>query len=129
MYQLLSANNANKDYYYNYRSIANLFFVSKTTVKIDNKRLDHLTSNSLLNAFQSAYTKFYSTETTLLSLHDHLSNFISMHKSLAFVFLIYLLPMIPSTTSSYSIVFLPGLAFPLFHYNGSLHISHPAYLQ
>ena len=32
----------------------------------------------MLNPFQSAYTKFYSTETTLLSLHDHLSNAISM---------------------------------------------------
>ena len=39
--------------------------------------LDHLTSNSLLNLFQSAYTKLYSAETTLLSLHDHLSNAIS----------------------------------------------------
>ena len=41
---------------------------------------DHLTSNSLLNPFQSAYTKFYSTETKLLSLHDHLSNAISMQQ-------------------------------------------------
>ena len=40
--------------------------------------LDHLTSNSLLDPFQSAYTKFYSAEITLLSLHDHLSNAISM---------------------------------------------------
>ena len=29
---------------------------------------------------QSAYTKFYSTETTLLSLHDHVSNAISMQQ-------------------------------------------------
>ena len=41
---------------------------------------DHLTSNSLLNPFQSAYTKFYSTETTLLSLHDHLSKAIFMQQ-------------------------------------------------
>ena len=41
---------------------------------------DHLTSNSLLNLFQSAYTKFNSTETTLLSLHDHLSNAISIQQ-------------------------------------------------
>ena len=40
----------------------------------------------------------------------------------------YQLPLILSTTPSYSIVFPPGLAFPLFHYNGSLHISHPAHL-
>ena len=62
----------------NYRPIANLSFISKLTEKIVEKRLlDHLTSNSLLNPFQSAYTKFYSTETTLLSLHNHLSNDIS----------------------------------------------------
>ena len=50
------------------------------------------------------------------------------NKSPAFVFLIYLLPLILSITPSYSIVFPPGLAFPLFHYNGSLLISHPAHL-
>ena len=50
------------------------------------------------------------------------------NKSPASVFLIYLLPLILSTTPSYSIVILSGLAFPLFHYNFSPHISHPAYL-
>ena len=50
------------------------------------------------------------------------------NKYLASVFLIYLLPLILSTTPSYFIVFLPGSAFPLFHCNSSLHISHPAYL-
>ena len=46
--------------------------------KIVKKRLlAHLISNFLLNPFQSAYTKFYSTETTLISLHDHLSNAIA----------------------------------------------------
>ena len=65
----------------NYRPIANLSFISKLTEKIVKKcLLDHLTSNSLLNPFQSAYTKFYSTETTLLSLHDHLSNAISLQQ-------------------------------------------------
>ena len=37
----------------------------------------HQSSNSLLNTFQSAYTKNDSTETTLLSIHDHLFNAIS----------------------------------------------------
>ena len=65
----------------NYRSIANLSFISKLTETIVKKRLlDHLTYNSLLNPFQCAYTKFYSSETTLLSLHDHLSNAISMQQ-------------------------------------------------
>ena len=43
----------------------------------------------------------------------------------AFVFLIYQLHLILSTTPSYSIVFPPGSAFSLFHYNGSLHITNP----
>ena len=82
----------------------------------------------LLNPFQPAYIKFDSSETTLFFLHDHLSNAISMQQVSAFVFLIYQLPLILSTTPSYSIVFPPGVAFPLFLYNGSLHISHPAHL-
>ena len=45
---------------------------------VKKRLLDHLISNSLLNHFQFAYTKYYSTETTLLSLHDHLSNVIFM---------------------------------------------------
>ena len=65
----------------NYRPIVNLSFISKLTEKIVKKRLlDHLTTNSLLNPFQSGYTKFYSTETTLRSLHDHLSNAVSMQQ-------------------------------------------------
>ena len=65
----------------NYRSIENISFISKLTEKIVKKRLhDHLTSNSLLNPFQSAYTKFYSTETTLLSLNDDLSNAIALQQ-------------------------------------------------
>ena len=47
---------------------------------VKKRLLDHLTSNSLLNPIQSAYTKFYSTETTLLSLLNHLSNAISMQQ-------------------------------------------------
>ena len=46
----------------NYLSIANLSFIAKLTEKIVKKApFDHLTFNSLLNSFQSAYTKFYST--------------------------------------------------------------------
>ena len=32
----------------------------------------HLNENNLMNSFQSAYTKFNSTETTLLAVHDHI---------------------------------------------------------
>ena len=47
---------------------------------VKKRLLDHLTYNSLLNPFQSAYTKFYSNESTLLSLHDYLCNAISMQQ-------------------------------------------------
>ena len=49
------------------------------------------------------------------------------NKYSAFVCLIYQLLLILSTTPSYFIIFPPGLAFTLFHYNSSLHISHPAH--
>ena len=43
-----------------------------------NRLGDHLNENNLMISFQSAYTKFNSTETTLLALHDHiLSSIIS----------------------------------------------------
>ena len=78
---LLKNPSLNKEHMSNYRPIANLFFISKLTEKIVKKRLlDHLTSNSLLSPFQSAYTKFYSTETKLLSIRDYLSNAISMQQ-------------------------------------------------
>ena len=120
----------NKEDLFNYRPIANLSFIFKLTEKIVKKRLfDHLTSNSLLNSIQSAYTN-----STLPRLHyfPYMTIFLMpspSNKSPAFVFLIYQLPFILSTTPSYSIVFPPGLAFPLLRYNGSLHTSHPAHLM
>ena len=99
----------------NYRIIANLSFISKLTQKIVKKRLlDHLTSNSLLNHF-----KLPIPNDTLPRLHyfPYMTIFIMpslCNKSPAFIFLIYLLHLILSTTQSYSIVFLPDLAFSCF---------------
>ena len=57
----------------NYRPISNLAYLSKLTERVVKERLQaHLTKNTLFNTFQSAYTKFHSTETALLALHDHL---------------------------------------------------------
>ena len=43
--------------------------------------MSHLTSNNnLLNPFQSAYIKGYSTETTLLSVHDHIIKAMSLQQ-------------------------------------------------
>jgi len=57
----------------NYRPISNLSFLSKLSERVVKRRLDqHLTQNKLYNLYQSAYTKFHSTETALLSVYDSL---------------------------------------------------------
>ena len=65
----------------NYRPISNLSFLSKLAEKIVKSRLvDHLSSHSMLNTHPSAYIKAHSTETVLLSLHDHLIQRISQQE-------------------------------------------------
>jgi len=62
----------------NYRPISNLSFLSKLTERVVHNRLDqHLSQNSLYNSHQSAYTKFHSTETALLSVHNSLTQAIA----------------------------------------------------
>ncbi len=57
----------------NYRPISHLSFLSELTEKVVKLRLtEYLSGNNLLNSFQSAYIKHHSTETTLLSVHDHI---------------------------------------------------------
>jgi len=41
---------------------------------------DYLSTNNLLNSFQSDYIKYYSTETTLLSVHDYIIRALSHQK-------------------------------------------------
>jgi len=40
----------------------------------------HLSSNHVLNSFQSAYTAHHSTESTLLSVHDHIIKAMAQQK-------------------------------------------------
>src|SRR5208282_4334764 len=57
----------------NYQPISNLSFVSKLTERVIKDRLhEHLSYSFMFNIFQSAYTKFHSTESALLVIHDHL---------------------------------------------------------
>jgi len=78
---LLKKPSLDKESLSNYRPISNLSFLSKLTERVVKDRItDHLASNSMFNSFQSAYTKFHSTETTLLALHDDLINAMDKQK-------------------------------------------------
>ena len=77
----LKKSNLDKEELTNYRPISHLSFLSKLSERIVKIRLmHHLSSNALLNSFQSAYAKFHSTETTLLAVHNHIINSISQQK-------------------------------------------------
>ena len=72
---ILKKSNLDKENLSNYRArpISHLSYLSKLTERLVKIRLaDHLNENNLLNSFQSAYTKFNCTETTLLAVHDHI---------------------------------------------------------
>ena len=73
VHPLLKKSNSDKNELSNYRPISHLSFLSKLTERVVKSRLtDFLTEHNLLNSFQSAYTKFHSTETALLAVHDHI---------------------------------------------------------
>ena len=60
--------NLDKENLSNYRPISNLSFISKLTERLVKNRLtEYLNQYNLTNSFQSAYNKFNSTETTLLT--------------------------------------------------------------
>ena len=73
VHPLLKNSSLDKENLSNYRPISHLSYLSKLTERLVKNRLaDHLNENNLMNSFQSAYTKFNSTETTLLAVHDHI---------------------------------------------------------
>ena len=77
----LKKHNLDKENLSNYRPISHLSFISKLTERLVKNRLtEYLHLNNLTNSFQSAYTKFNSTETTLLTLHDHIIRAISQQQ-------------------------------------------------
>jgi len=78
---LLKKYNLDKEDLSNYRPISHLSFLSKLTERVVKNRLtEHLSSNNLLNKFQSAYTKHHSTESTLLAVHDNIIKDMSQQK-------------------------------------------------
>jgi len=69
----LKKSNLDKDDLGNYRPISHLSFLSKLIERVVKLHLAYyLSTNNLLNSFQSAYIKHHSTETTLLSVHDRI---------------------------------------------------------
>jgi len=71
-----------------YRPISNLNFISKILERIVHSRLtNHLKSFPSLSRFQSAYRKFHSTETALLSSYNDLLLSINKQKISALVLL------------------------------------------
>ena len=61
----------NKDSMKNFRPVSNLSFLSKVLEKVVVNQLNSLiNSSNTCNQYQSAYRKFYSTETTLLKIHN-----------------------------------------------------------
>jgi len=74
----LKQSNLDKDDLGNYRPISHRSISSQRTERVAKSSLfDYLSTNNLLNSFQSAYIKFHSTETILLSGHDHIINALS----------------------------------------------------
>ena len=68
---LLKKPTLDKENLSNYRPISNLSFLSKLLERVVLNRLStHLSHNNLFNKHQSAYTKYHSTETVLLSVHN-----------------------------------------------------------
>ena len=62
----LSKNNMN-----NYRPVSNLSFLSKVLEKVVVNQLNsHIKSSNTSSQYQSAYSKFHSTETALLKIHN-----------------------------------------------------------
>ena len=69
----LKKSNLDKKNLTNYRPVSHLSFLSKLTERVVKLRLTkYLSSNNLDKSIQSSYTENHSTETTLLSVHDHI---------------------------------------------------------
>ena len=68
-----------------YRQISQLPFISKILERIVSKQLiNHLNANSLCNTRQSAYRKFHSPETLLLSILDDFLNKLDYNSNIGY---------------------------------------------
>ena len=68
---LLKKPSLNRDSMKNYRPVSNLSFLSKVLEKVvENQLNSHINSSNASNQYQSAYRKFHSSETALLTIHN-----------------------------------------------------------
>ena len=85
---LLKKAGLEEDILKNYRPVSNLSFVSKIIEKIVARRLDsHLKTNKLTKQYQSAYTRFHSTETALLRVQSDILGALDQGKMAVLVML------------------------------------------
>jgi len=67
-------------------------------MRVKQRLTHHLSSNLILNSFQSAYTAHHSTESMLLSVHDHIIKAMAQQKITALCLLDLWLPLVPLIT-------------------------------
>ncbi len=104
---LLKKQSLPKDDLSSYRPISNLNFISKVLERVIYSRLcNHLGTFPSLSSFQSAYRKFYSTETALMRIHNDLT--LAMDKQLKFLLLFFWISQLHSTQLT-TTFFLAGL--------------------
>ena len=90
-----------------YRPISNLSTISKITDRVLKTRfLNHLSSNSLLNAYQSAYYKTTPLKLPICPCMTISPMRLHITKFPVYEFLTYMLPSTPLTTPYYSLDFL-----------------------
>ena len=78
---LLKKCTLDKDQLSDYRPISHLSLISKIIERVVKSRLtDFLSSNNLLNAYESVYCKHHSTKTALLYIQDQFINAIDSQK-------------------------------------------------
>ena len=85
---ILKKSRLNKEDLSNYRPVSNLSFVSKLVERVVHHQLDeHLSQSDMFDHFQSAYCKFRSTETALLTVQTDVMSALDRGSTVALVLL------------------------------------------
>ena len=85
---LLKKVGSDPDVLKNYRPVSNLAFISKIIEKVVAARLiEHLSSNGLMDQYQSAYRKGHSTETALVRVHNDIVSAVDKGRGVCLILL------------------------------------------